>query len=92
MEHISDGNTNCNWYDRYSHQGILALTGRLGNKRTGGDHPNESITKIGQNTKKIAGNLRLAVSQTPVEDHRLMLVGKIFKGVIIIMMIRGKNE
>ena len=38
-------------------------TERLGNKRTGGDHLDYSIIKIGQNTKKSPGNLRrLAVT------------------------------
>ena len=35
MEHESDGNTNCNWCTRYSHQRIGKETGGLGNKRTG---------------------------------------------------------
>ena len=38
-------------------------------------HLNFSIIKIGQNTKKNPGDLRrLAVTQTPVEDHQLTLV------------------
>ena len=42
---------------------------------TSGDHPNYSIVEIGQNTKKSPGNLgRLAVTQTPVENHQLTLV------------------
>ena len=49
-------------------QRIGTLTGRLGNKRTSGDHPNYSIIKIVQNTKKSPGYLgRLAVTQTPVK-------------------------
>ena len=43
-------------------------TGRLGNKRTSGDHPNYSIVEIGQNTEKRPGDLRkLAVTQPPVK-------------------------
>ena len=39
--------------------------GRLGNKKTSGDHPDYSIIKIGQNTEKSPGNLkRLALTQT----------------------------
>ena len=49
-------------------------TGGLGNKRTSGDHPDDSIIENGQNTKKSPGDLRrLATTQTPVKDHQLML-------------------
>ena len=75
MEHISDGETNCNWCAWYSHQKIGTRTGRLGNKNTSGDHPNYSSAEIDQNTEKSPGDLRrLAVTQTPVENHQLMLV------------------
>ena len=44
-------------------------------KRTSRDHPNHSIVKIGQNTKKSPGDLRkLVVTQTPMENHLLKLV------------------
>ena len=39
--------------------------------RTIEDHPNNGIIKICQNTLG-----RIAVTQTPVENHQLMLVGK----------------
>ena len=69
MEHESDGDTNYNWRERYSHQRISKWTGRLGNKRTSGIHPNYSIVEIGLNTKKSPGDLRrLAVTQTLVES------------------------
>ena len=49
----------------------------LGNKRTSEDHPNYSIVEIGQNTTKSPGDLRrFAVTQTPVENHQLTLMGK----------------
>ena len=42
---------------------IIKGTGKIGNKRTSGDHPNYSIIKIGQNTVKNPRDLRtLAVS------------------------------
>ena len=41
---------------RYSHKRIG--TGGLGNKRTRGDHPNDSIIEIGQSTEKSPGDLR----------------------------------
>ena len=65
-------------------------TGGLGNKRTSGDHPNNSIVEISQNTKKDLGNLRrLAVTQTPVENHKLTLVRKklLVSKIIIITII-----
>ena len=53
MELESDGDNNCNWCARYSHKRIGKRTRGLGNKRTGGDYPNDnSIIKIGQNTEK----------------------------------------
>ena len=67
MEHKSDRNTNYNWLARYSHQ--KGLIKELE------DHTNYSIVEIGQNSKKSPGDLRrLAVTQTPVEDHQLTLV------------------
>ena len=75
MECEGDGDTNCNWCTRYSHQRIDTETGGFRNKRTSGDHPNYGFDEIGQNTKKSPGDLRiLAVTQTPVENHQLMLV------------------
>ena len=60
MEHESDGNTNC---ALGSHLRIGTGTGGLGNKRTSGDYPNNSIVEFGQNTEKSPGDLRrLAVT------------------------------
>ena len=58
MEHESDVYTDCNWCSWYIHQSIGTRTGRLGNKRTSGEHPNYSIMKISQNTEKSPGDLR----------------------------------
>ena len=64
------------------------VAGGLGNKRKSGNHPKDSIIKIGQNAEKSPGDLRrLAVSQTPVEGLRLTLIWKTLKGVIIIIII-----
>ena len=63
MEHESDDDANFKRCARYSHQRIDKGSGRLGNKKMSGDHPNCNI-KIGQNP----GNLnRLIVTQTPAE-------------------------
>ena len=51
------------------------MTRGLGKNETGGDSPNYSIVEIGQNTEKSPGDWRrLAVSQTPVENHQLTLM------------------
>ena len=66
---------------------IGSRTGRLGNKRTSGDHPNYSTIEIGQNTEKSLGDLRrFPIVQTPVRNHRLMLVWKTGKWVDIIII------
>ena len=72
MKHESDGDTNCNWCSWYSHKRISTGIGRLGNKRTSGDHPKYDIIRVSQNTEKSPGDLRrLTVIQTPLENHRL---------------------
>ena len=41
------------------------------------DHPNYNIVEVGQNTEKILGDpRRLAVTQTPLKNYQLTLVGK----------------
>ena len=82
MEHEGNGDANFNWRTWSSPQSISKETGRLGNKRINENHPDYSIFKIGQNTKKSPGDLkRLAVTQTPVENHQLTLVWKTIKRV-----------
>ena len=72
MEHESDVYTNCNWCSWYSHRGIIKGTGGLANKRRYGDHRNNIIV-IGQNAKSLGDLRKFAVTQTPVESHRLIL-------------------
>ena len=75
MEHEGDDETNCSWCTWNNPQRIGKGTGKFGNKRKSRDHPDYSITKIAQNTKKSPGNLRkFAVNQTPVKNHRLKSV------------------
>ena len=58
MEHEDDGDTNCGWCTWNNPQ-------RIG----------ESIIRINQNTEYSPGDLsRLAVTQTPMKNHQLMLV------------------
>ena len=41
----------------------------------GGDYPNNSIIEGGQNSEKGPGDLkRLALTQSPVKDHKLTLM------------------
>ena len=43
--------------------------------RTGRVYPNDSIAEDGQNTEMSPGDLRrLAVTQTPVKNHQLILM------------------
>ena len=53
-----DGDTNCKWYPKNDIQKVGKGEGRVGNRRTSGDHPNYNITEIGQNTEKSPGYLR----------------------------------
>ena len=48
VERESDYYTNRDWCFWYGHQRILKGTRGIGNKRTGGDHPNYYIIKNGQ--------------------------------------------
>ena len=63
-------------------------TGGLEKKRTCGNHANNNIIKIGQNTEQSPGDLkRLAITQTSMKDHQLTLAGKTLKGAIMIIMM-----
>ena len=90
MKHEGDNNTNCDWSFWYSNQRIIKVTGGLGILRMSGDHPNYSIIENGQNTEKSPGDLRrLAVTQTPVQDHQLTLM---WKTLIMIIYKKGKDR
>ena len=72
MEQERNGVTIYNWYTWSNPQRFGKRTGRAENGRMNRDHPNYSIVEIDQNTKKSPRNLkRLAVTQTPIEDHQL---------------------
>ena len=74
-----DGDSNFNWC---THQRIDKEIGGLRNKRTGGNYPNNSIIKIGQNTKKIPEDLwSFAVAQTPVRNYQTTRGRKTLKQV-----------
>ena len=82
MGHESDGDINCNWCTRCNYKRIVKGTGGIVNKRMSRNHPSYGIIKIFQNTENSLGDLtRLAVTQTPMENHQLILVWKTDKGV-----------
>ena len=58
MEQEVDGDTNCGWCTWDSSQRIGKRTGRLENKRTSRDHPDNIIIGIGKNTDRSPGDLR----------------------------------
>ena len=77
MEHEGDNYTSRDWCFWYSHQRIIK---GIGGRRTSGNHPNYNIIENGQKTEKSPGDLRkLVVTQTPVKDHQLKLMGKTLK-------------
>ena len=58
-------------------KGLLKGPRGLGSWRTGTDYPNDNIAEDGQNTETSPGDLRrLAVTQTPVKNHQLILMWK----------------
>ena len=66
MDRNGNGDTNCNWWTRYSYQRTGTGTGGFRNKE-----PNYRIPEIGQNTVKSPGDLRrLPITQTPMENHQ----------------------
>ena len=68
LKHESDGDTNCNWCASYCHEGINKSTGGCENKRDNGDHPNDSMIMIGQDTEKSPGDSRRIIdTQTLVQ-------------------------
>ena len=74
VKHEGDVYTNCNRCSWYCNHRINRGTGGLGNERTNANHPNYCVIEICLNTEKSPGDFtRLAVTQTPVKDHQLML-------------------
>ena len=77
MDHEGDGGISCNRFTWNDFKMIGKGTGKIGNQKTSRNHPSYSFVKISQNIEKSPGDLRrIAVSQTPVKDHELALVGK----------------
>ena len=58
-------------------KGLLKGLGTWKLAEAGGDHPNDSIIENGQNTEKSPEDLRkLAITQTPMKNHRLTVMWK----------------
>ena len=67
MKHEGGEDISCNRCSRNNPQGISKETGALGNKA--------GIIKISQITKESPADLRrLAVTQTPLENHQLIII------------------
>ena len=76
----NDQRDNCNWHAWNDPMGLGKGAERVGNQRTNRGYSDHSIGKISQNTENSLGDLRrIAVTQTTVKDHQLMLVGKTHK-------------
>ena len=59
-------------------EGLERQTGKTGNLKTNRDHLDHSSVKIGLNTDKSPGDpWKLTITQTPIKDHHLTLVGKV---------------
>ena len=56
IEHEGGDDINCNWCTLEQSPGVWFGEWRIGNKRTGKDHPDYSIIKIGPNTEKSPGD------------------------------------
>ena len=78
MKHEGDGDSNCVlciWNDPKT---VKKKTREIGNQEENRNQPDNWIVEIGKNTEKSHGDLRrLVVTQTPVKDHQLKLVGKL---------------
>ena len=75
VEHDSNDCANCDWCVRHRNDRIIKGPGGLGIWRMGGDYPNDSIAKDGQNPETSPGDLwRLSVTQTPVKNHQITLM------------------
>ena len=75
MEHEDDSDTSSNWSDLNGPQRpVYRMGGEELEIRRSRNNPNYSIVKISQNTEKSPGDLRrLAVTQSPVKNHQLIL-------------------
>ena len=83
MEHESNGDTNSNWCTWKDPQKNGEGIGESRKKRSG-NHPDYSIITIGIPRKVLKTGRKIAVTQTPVRNHQLMLVRKTLKSKIII--------
>ena len=79
-----EGDTNSNSYTRKTHQSFCYRDW----KKTSGNQPDDSITKIGQNNEKTPGDSEETYCHSnSIENTQLTLVLKKFKGIIIMIII-----
>ena len=75
MEYESDDYTNCGCCFWHNNLGIIKRPGGIGSWQTGRDYRNDSIAENGQDLGTSPGDrMRLAVTQTPVKNHQLILM------------------
>ena len=75
MEYGDNGDIKGNWYAWNYLQRLDKGAKKDGNQSRRGDHPNYSITEIGQNTEKSPRDLKgLAITQTTVKAHQQTLI------------------
>ena len=87
MDHEGNGDTNCNWFAWNNFQRTGKGTGRLrNNRRTIQTTALLKSARIPRRAPETWVDLRrLAVTQTPVENHQLTLVWKTHKMMMIIL-------
>ena len=83
VEHVRDGNTNCNWRTRKSFRRLDKETERVENPRTNRDHP---LSKYWEESR------RLTVIQNPVKDHQLTLMWRRRNVIIFIIIVIKKTQ
>ena len=81
MEHEGDSDTDRNWCTWNNLQRIGKGTGRLGNKRPSGDHPDYSFIKISQKTEKSPGDEETCSHSKSSEKPSANTGKKTLKGV-----------
>ena len=87
MKHESYGDTNCNWYTQNDPQRFDKGAESIGNRKTSGDHPNYSIVKIDQNTKRLKKTFYHSIERLSANTGM-----KNAQGVIIILIIKEQRK
>ena len=80
MEFAVDGDTSYSWRTWNNLQKLSKKTGGIGNQKKNKNHTDDIILKISRNIQGSPGDqMKFAVTQTPVKDYKLKLMGKTLK-------------